>query len=288
LRSAPPSISGEFRGRWRRLHPAPVLAVADARALPLPDACVDLLVTSPPYALDIEYVGGDVRADRWPDFMASWLAEALRVAKPHGRLAVNVPLDTTRGGKRPTYAQACHAALEVGWTYQATITWHEGHTSKGDRALGTVNSSRRPHPIDASEMIVLLSKGAWGPSSANPDDVTPAEWRLYGRGPWRFPGEPRRPGGHPAPFPEELPYRLIRYLSRVGDVVLDPFVGSGTTTTVAQRLGRQAVGFDLAPSYVETARRRLPTTSGAMTRHPAHHGDPRDRENRTFRGGTLS
>lgn len=136
-----------------------LLTVADARALPLLDACIDLIVTSPPYALDIRYVGGDVRADRWPDFMASWLAEALRVTKPQGRLALNVPLDTTRGGKRPTYVQACQAAFDAGWTYQATITWHEGHTSKGDRSLGTVNSSRRPHPIDASEMIVLLSKG---------------------------------------------------------------------------------------------------------------------------------
>ena len=251
--------------------------MADARALPLPDARVDLIVTSPPYALDIEYVGGDVRADRWPDFMARWLVEARRVTKPHGRLALNVPLDTSRGGKRPTYVQACQAALEVGWTYQATLTWHEGHTSKGDRALGTVNSSRRPHPIDSSEMIVLLSNGTWGPSSAGPDDITPAEWQLYGRGPWRFPGEPRRPGGHPAPFPEELPYRLIRYLSRVGDVVCDPFVGSGTTTTVAHRLGRRAIGFDLAAEYVAMARQRPygSTPGGTTTPRPAPSSIPR-------------
>jgi site-specific DNA-methyltransferase (adenine-specific) len=249
-------------------RPAPLLLVANAQALPLADTCIDLTVTSPPYALDIDYVGGDIRADRWPDFMATWLAEALRVTKPHGRLALNVPLDTTRGGKRPTYVQACRAALAVGWTYQATITWHEGHTSKGNRSLGTANSSRRPHPIDASEMIVLLSKGAWGPSSANPDDITPAEWQLYGRGPWRFSGEPRRPGGHPAPFPEDLPYRLIRYLSRVGDVVCDPFVGSGTTTTVAHRLHRRAIGFDLAPAYVAMARQRLRAARAASTPPP--------------------
>ncbi len=263
-----PNIPSRGRALPARTRPrllAPLFAVADARALPLPDACVDLTVTSPPYALDIEYIGGDVRAEAWPDFMADWLAETLRVTKPHGRLALNVPLDTSRGGKRPTYVQACRAALDVGWSYQATITWHEGHTSKGDRSLGTVNSSRRPHPIDSSEMIVLLSKGPWGPSSSNPDDIAPVEWQLYGRGPWRFPGEPHRPGGHPAPFPEELPYRLIRYLSRVGDVICDPFVGSGTTPLVAHRLGRRAVGFDLAPTYVTMAHRR--TLGASETPH---------------------
>src|SRR5215216_5106693 len=79
-------------GRVRPQLPAPILAVAGARALPLTDAGVDLTVTSPPYALDIGYIGGDIRADHWPVFMADWLAEALRVTKPHGRLALNVPL----------------------------------------------------------------------------------------------------------------------------------------------------------------------------------------------------
>jgi tRNA G10 N-methylase Trm11 len=122
LRSAHRSVTRGLSTWRRRPRPDPVLAVADARALPLPDARVDLVITSPPYALDIGYVGGDVRADRWPEFMAGWLAEALRVTKPHGRLALNVPLDTTRGGKRPTYVQACRSALDVGWTYQASIT----------------------------------------------------------------------------------------------------------------------------------------------------------------------
>jgi site-specific DNA-methyltransferase (adenine-specific) len=233
------------------------IEVADARNLPLNDEVVDLIVTSPPYGLDIAYEGGDVSAEAWPAFMVAWLAEALRVTKPSGRLALNIPLDTTVGGSRPTYAQAVMAAMGAGWSYKATIVWHENNTTKGNRSLGSVNSSARPHPVDASEMIVLLSKGAWGPSSENPDNIDPDEWQEFGRGPWTFSGESRAWEDHPAPFPERLPYLLIRHLCRVGDVVLDPFVGSGTTVAVAYDWGRQAIGFDASATYVESARRRL-------------------------------
>ena len=243
----------------------PILGVADALRLPLADATIDLTVTSPMYGLDIEYIGGDVSVEDWPAFMRGWLAECRRVTKLSGRLALNVPLDTTRGGQRigrsvmsrPAYYEALGAALAVGWLHKATIVWDEGTTTKGNRSLGSRDSAARPHPVDSSEMIVLLSNGEWGPSSDNLDDITPAEWQLYGRSPWRFPGAPRRKGGHPAPFPEELPYRCIRYLSRVGDTVLDPMMGSGTTCRVAHRLGRRAIGFDIAPEYVELARRML-------------------------------
>ena len=180
---------------------APILDVADARALPLADATVDLTVTS-------------------------------------------------------------HAALAVGWLHKATIVWDEGTTTKGNRALGSRDSSARPHPVDSWEMIVFLTKGEWGPSSSNPDDITPAEWQAYGRAPWRFPGAPRRKGGHPAPFPDELPYRCIRLLSRVGDAVLDPMMGSGTAPRVAQRLGRRAIGYDIAPAYVDAVRRALGVAEG--------------------------
>ena len=234
------------------------IEVADARSLPLDDATVDLIVTSPPYALDVAYEDGDVSAEDWPVFMHDWLLEAYRVAKPSGRLALNIPLDTSKPVPRPTYAEAVAAAVDAGWSYQATITWDEGNTTKGNRALGSVDSAARPIPVDSSEMIALFSKGPWGPSSDNPDDIfEPGEWQEYGRGPWKFSGESRPYDGHPAPFPEQLPYRLIRYLCRIGDLVMDPFSGSGSTAVVATRLGRQFVGFDLSEAYVRSALRRV-------------------------------
>lgn len=240
----------------------PRLAVADARGMPLPDACVDLTVTSPPYALEVGYGQGDVAPADWPAFMAAWLSEALRVTRPHGRLALNVPLDTARGGYRPTYAQAVRAALMVGWEYRGTIVWHDGATTKGNRALGSVDSADRPYHVSQVEMIVLLSKGDWGPSSGNPDDITPEEWQAAGRGPWQLNGEAHAWEGYPAAFPVALPTRLIKYLSRVGDVVLDCFVGSGSSAVAAHTSGRAFVGFDIDPSAVSCAARRLAGLQG--------------------------
>jgi site-specific DNA-methyltransferase (adenine-specific) len=239
--------------------PGAVLAldVADARSLPLQDASVDLIVTSPPYGLAVAYEGGDVPAAEWPGFMGAWLREAFRVAKPSGRLGLNIPLDTTEPSCRATYAQAVVAAVVAGWQYRSTVVWHDGQTTKGGWALGSQASAARPHHVSQVEMIGLFSKGEWGPSSANPDDITRAEFLEAGRGPWAFSGESRAWEGHPAPFPLELPRRLIRYLCRVGDVVLDPFCGSGTTLVAALALRRQAIGFDISPSYIESTRRRL-------------------------------
>ena len=259
--TAPPAWIGPSRNA--------ALFLAPPDCLPFAVPIVDLTVVSPPYGADIAYAGGgDVPVGEWPAFMRRWLAAVLRITKPSGRLALNVPLDMTRGApriggavmSRPTAYQAFEAAVSVGWLYKATIVWDEGNTTKGGRALGSRDSSARPHPVDSSEVIILFSKGEWAPSSDNPDDISPAEWQEYGRGPWRFPGMPRRKGGHPAPFPEELPRRCIRLLSRLGDVVLDPMVGSGTTVAVAAAEGRVGIGCDRSAAYLEMAARRIEAT----------------------------
>jgi len=235
-----------------------LLEQGDARCLPLANEIVDLTVCSPPYGLDVAYDEvGDVPADVWPVFTYDWMAEVLRVTKPSGRLAVNIPLDTSEPTYRPTYAQAIAAAVRAGWEYRSTIVWAEGNTTKGGWALGSQSSAARPHHVSQVEMIPLFSRGPWGPSSDGDDDITPDEFLAAGRGPWGFSGESRAWEGHPAPFPLELPGRLIPYLCRVGDVVLDPFCGSGTTLLAAVQRGRQAIGFDIVPDYVESSKRRI-------------------------------
>jgi site-specific DNA-methyltransferase (adenine-specific) len=239
------------------------LEVADA-TLPWPAWArgYDLCWTSPPYGLDRPYAGHEDQAEGWAVFMADWLGRAFEAGKDSSRLALNVPLDTTRGGFRATWPEAYCAATAAGWAFRTTIVWDKGNSTKGNRGLGSTDSANAPHPLAEVEVIGLFSKGPWKQASGRPSDVTHEEWQAWGDGLWTIPGETRPWEGHPAPFPEELAYRIIRYLSHVGDIVCDPFLGSGTAAAVARRLGREAVGFDRSAVYVESARRRLARERG--------------------------
>jgi site-specific DNA-methyltransferase (adenine-specific) len=240
------------------------LLVGDARALPLRDATADLIVTSPPYALEKPYDGGDVAPKAWVDFMAEACAEAFRVTKPGGRLALNVPLDATVGGNRPTSAQATAAACAAGWTYRNTAVWHDDHLGKStargsysaERGAGTATS---PSIIAPVETIALFSKGDWWREEPpdRPGGIALEDWLAWTNGLWEFAGEQQPWEWHPAPFPLELPKRLVHLLSFPGDVVLDPFMGSGTTGVAALKAGRRFVGVDISEAYVGSAGRRL-------------------------------
>jgi DNA modification methylase len=243
-----------------------LLLQADAKAPPLADEVIDLTVSSPIYGARIAYAaGGEVLAAEWPTAMEIVLAALYRVTKPSGRLALNVALDMAvdapRVGRsllsRPTAFQAFNAAIKAGWLYAHAVTWDKDHHKKGGRGLGSVDSSARPYMVDPSEVILFFTKGEWAPTSDRPDDITSAEWQEYCHGPWRFPGLPRRAGGHPAAYPEELPRRCIRLLSRPGDVVYDPFAGTGTTVAVAVQEGRLGIGSDISVLYLNEAAARI-------------------------------
>ena len=233
------------------------IEVADARGLPLEDGSVDLVVTSPPYALDVGYPQGDVAADAWPAFMRDWLREAYRVTREGGRLALNVPLDTTKGGFRPTYAQAIDAAIAAGWAYRSTIVWADEQLGTST-ARGSVDSPQAVHVVAPVEMVAVFSKGAWRRDpSGRTWDLARQDWLEWTNGLWRFPGESNPWDGFEAAFPIELPYRLIKLLSFHDDLVCDQFVGSGTTAVAAARRRRRFVGFDVDGAQVASARRRL-------------------------------
>jgi len=275
-RDAKPTVE-EFREEVRRVvqaralaAPPPAddflpadieLAVGDATGLPLEDAGVDVIVTSPPFGLDKPYGVAADAADGWEAFMGTWLREANRVTRPGGRLALNVPVDTTKGAPpgqcRPALAQAVDAALAAGWAYKATIIWNEGTVSKSV-ARGSVDSPAAPHVIAPVEAIVLFSKGPWRRAPAGrTSDLSRAEWLEFTDGLWTIPGESNPWEGFPAAFPVEIPYRLIKLLSFKEDIIADLFLGSGTTAIAAWRLGRRFVGFDLSPAQIDSAKRRL-------------------------------
>jgi len=233
------------------------LEVADARQLPLSDGMADLIVTSPRYGLDVAYHDVEDPAEDWQAFMAAWLQEAYRVSAEHARLALNVALDSTKGGFRPIAFQACTAAEQAGWTYRSAIVWNEGNISRSV-ARGSLDSPAAPHIIARVEVVLLFHKGGWQRDAKGRTwDLTHREWLEWTDGLWTLPGESNPWEGFPASYPTELASRLIRLLSFDGDLVVDPFVGSGSTALAAARLGRRCIGYDISPAQIGSAKRRL-------------------------------
>lgn len=219
---------------------------------------VDLIVTSPPYNLNICYNLHDDSASfsDYLNFSRQWLRKCHSLSKVGGRLCMNIPLDKNKGGQQSVCADLTIVAKEVGWKYQSTIIWNEQTISRRT-AWGSWLSASAPYVIAPVEMIVVLYKDTWKRNrDGRMSDITRDEFMAWTNGVWEF-GAERRRSGHPAPFPVELPRRCIKLFSFLGDVVFDPFLGSGTTVVAAHALGRQGIGVEVDAVYCELARCRL-------------------------------
>jgi site-specific DNA-methyltransferase (adenine-specific) len=228
------------------------------------DAGVNLVVTSPPYALGVDY-GQAGYADDQPyslylDWVRTWATTLLDVAAPGGRACINIPLDSNKGGKRAIYADYMRIFQDVGWTYQTSIVWNEQNISRRT-AWGSWLSPSAPFVTAPVEMIAVFYKGSFRRPAIGGlrGDITRDEFLAWTLGMWTFAGANPRRVGHPAPFPEELPRRLIKLYSYPRDLVLDPFSGSGTTLVAAKRLGRASLGVEINPVFCDLTIRNLQT-----------------------------
>ena len=148
-------------------------------------------------------------------------------------------------------------AKKVGFKYHSTIIWNEGNISKSS-AWGSWMSASCPYVIAPVELIVLLYKGEWKKrSGSKQSDITRNEFISWTNGVWTFKGESKRKIGHPAPFPVELPKRCIKLFSYVGDTILDPFMGSGSTVIAAKQNNRHGIGIDFEIDYCQLAMERI-------------------------------
>jgi site-specific DNA-methyltransferase (adenine-specific) len=219
---------------------------------------IDLIVTSPPYDVDIKYENYDdsIPYDKYLEFTRNWLKRCYDFAKDDGRFCLNIPLDKNKGGQQSVCADITTIAKEVGWKYHATIIWNEQNISRRT-AWGSWMSASAPFVIAPVEVIIVLYKKEWKKKREGKSDITREEFIEWTNAVWNFSGENRRKIGHPSPFPIELPRRCIKLFSFVGDTVLDPFLGSGTTLIACLQTNRIGIGVEIDKKYCDLAVKRL-------------------------------
>ena len=224
----------------------------------IPEDSIDLIVTSPPYNVGIDYNSHNdtISYKEYLDWTGEWLEKAYRLMKSDGRMCLNIPLDKNKGGQQSVYADITTIAKRVGLKYHSTIIWNEGNISRRT-AWGSWLSASAPYVIAPVETIVILYKDSWKKHRKGKSDITKSEFIEWTNGLWTFSGESKKKIGHPAPFPVELPRRCIKLFSYVGDTVLDPFLGSGSTAIAAYKLNRKAIGVEIDEIYFRLAIKRI-------------------------------
>jgi site-specific DNA-methyltransferase (adenine-specific) len=223
----------------------------------LPDDSVHLMVTSPPYNVGKEY-DQDLALQDYLDFLNRVWRETYRVLVPGGRACVNVA-NLGRKPYIPLHAYVIQGMTEVGFLMRGEVIWNKAASSAGSTAWGSWRSPANPTLRDVHEYILIFSKGTF--SRKNPykreTTISREEFLEYTKSVWTFPAASARQVGHPAPFPVDLPYRLIQLYTYAGEVVLDPFLGSGQTAIAALKANRHYVGYEIDSRYVTLAEKRV-------------------------------
>jgi DNA modification methylase len=266
------------------VNPCPVadsIFCGDARDMHhVPDNSVALVVTSPPYfagkAYETDLKSGDIPSTylEYLTMLRDVFAECLRVLEPGGRICVNV----ANLGRKPYRSLAGDVTTilqdELAMLLRGEIVWVKAKGAAGSCAFGSYMKASNPVLRDLTERVVIASKGRFDRAIKprvradrglpHESDITRDEFLASTLDVWEIRPERARRVNHPAPFPVELPERFIHLYSYLDDVVLDPFLGSGSTAVAAVRTGRHYVGYDLDPEYVAIAHARIAEAQAAL------------------------
>ena len=244
------------------VHPVPPAVIntvipGDSRHMhDLPDQCVHLMVTSPPYNARKTY-DADLTLEEYLDLLRAVFRETYRVLIPGGRACINVA-NLGRKPYLPLSSFINQIMLEEGFLMRGEIIWDKGSSAGVSTAWGSWRSASNPTIRDVHEYILLFCKAAFQrPPQGRVSSIGRDEFLAWTKSIWQFPTESATRVGHPAPFPVELPRRLIELFTFEGDVVLDPFLGSGATAIAALQTRRHFVGYEINEAYVELARARI-------------------------------
>jgi site-specific DNA-methyltransferase (adenine-specific) len=253
--SVPPSPVGDWADR--------IYCQSSTRMTSIPDNSVGLAFTSPPYNVGKEY-DDDLSFEAYLALIENVAREVYRVLTPGGRYVVNI----ANLGRKPyiplhAYFYQCHMA--AGFLPMGEIIWQKGKGASGNCAWGSWQSAKSPRLRDLHEYLLVFAKQDFSRPDRGESDILRDEFMAATLSIWEIPPESAKRVGHPAPFPLALAERVIHLYSYVGDVVLDPFAGSGTTCVAAALHNRRYVGFDIDPDYCTLAETRLRVAAPAAS-----------------------
>lgn len=216
-----------------------------------------LMVTSPPYNVGKLY-DKDLSLDEYRALLIRVFSEVYRVLVPGGRACINVA-NLGRKPYIPLHAYIIEDMLGIGFLMRGEVIWNKASSASPSTAWGTWLSPANPILRDIHEYILIFSKDMFSRKQLERSDSTISknEFLEFTRSVWTFSAEQAKKVGHPAPFPVELPYRLIQLYTFEGDVVLDPFAGSGATCIAALKANRRYIAYDIDSEYVKLAEKRI-------------------------------
>jgi site-specific DNA-methyltransferase (adenine-specific) len=222
----------------------------------IPDNSVHLMITSPPYNVSKVY-DADLSLQEYLQLLKNVLTETYRALVNGGRACINV----ANVGRKPYIPLSDYISkmmIELGFLMRGEIIWNKGAGAGVSMAWGSWQSASNPVLRDTHEYILVFSKGDLRrDSKGKVNTITKAEFMEWTKSVWAMNPESAKKVGHPAPFPVELPYRLIQLYSFKGDIVLDPFIGSGTTAVAAWESERNYIGYEINEEYFKAATKRL-------------------------------
>lgn len=228
----------------------------------IPDRSLHLMVTSPPYNVTKEY-DENLSLGEYLQLLHNVFAETYRVLVHGGRACVNVA-NLGRKPYIPLSDYISHMMIEIGFLMRGEIIWHKGAGAGVSMAWGSWQSASNPVLRDTHEYILVFSKGSFARQKpeGKENTIQKEQFMEWTKSVWSMNTESAKKVGHPAPFPVELPYRLIQLYTFTGDLVLDPFMGSGSTAMAARRAGRKYLGYEVDPAYIQLAEQRIATDQG--------------------------
>lgn len=222
----------------------------------LPDNSLHLMITSPPYNVTKEY-DKDLSLKEYLEILKNVFKETYRVLVNGGRACINVA-NLGRKPYIPLSDNISKMMIEIGFNMRGEIIWNKASSASPSTAWGSWQSASNPILRDIHEYILIFSKGDYNRNGKGKiNTISKEKFMEWTKSVWIMNAESARRIGHPAPFPEELPYRLIQLYSFKDDIILDPFIGSGTTAISAMKSERKYVGYEVNEEYIKLANRRI-------------------------------